>query len=199
MGKKGRRESDLQTASEGVGPLLQRDYWAVLRECPHSPYEIKSMLSEEFFVFPPEELVVFRRSDGSKEPLDVGDKLDVFIRMQKPVAVRVIHQNAASITLGTVKGHPEAGRITFGSYRNERRDIIFHIRSRARQGSLLEYLGFNTAGDPMQTNTWTGYIDQLAHMLGEGVIGPIHAEQQKVEQDEEDETMDTPTYIARGD
>lgn len=199
MSKKGKRKSDLQTASEGAGPLLQRDYWAVLKASAYSPYEIASALREKFFIFPPKELVVFRRSDNKQKPLQVGDKLDVMIRMKKPVAVRVIHLNATSITLGTVKNHPEAGRITFGSYRNSRRDVIFHIRSRARQGSVLDYAEFNMIGDAMQTNTWTDYINRLAHMLGEGIIGSIHAEKQEVEPREEDETMNAPTFITQGD
>ncbi|HEX6982545.1 MAG TPA: hypothetical protein VF181_07270 [Balneolaceae bacterium] len=199
MGKKGKIKNDLQSASEGVGPLLQRDYWAVLRATPYSPHEVISILREDFFIFPPEELVVFRRSDNKQKSLQVGDKLDVMIRMKKPVAVRVIHLSPASITLGTVKKHPEAGRITFGSYRNKQQDVIFHIRSRARQGSALDYAEFNMIGDAMQTTTWTDYINRLAHMIGEGIIDSIHVEKQEVEQREEDETMDAPTFIAEGD
>ena len=31
------------------------------------------------------------------------------------------------ITLGTLEGHPEAGRITFGAYRNERGDVVGNV------------------------------------------------------------------------
>jgi hypothetical protein len=113
--------------------------------------------------------------------------------------VRVIHIGDSSLTLGTTEGHPEAGRITFGAYRNEQGDVIFHIRSRARAASLMDYAGYLVGGDPMQTNTWTEYIDHLAHVLAEGVIGPIHVEEQKVAQREGDDAMDRPTFIARGD
>ncbi len=192
-------QQTLQPPSDGVGPLWQRDYWAVLRQCTLSPHEIMEQVRKQFFDFPPEELVVFHSQDEAGHRLEVGDVLEVVIRMKDPVGVRVIHHNACSITLGTLQGHPEAGRITFGAYRNARGDVIFHIRSRARAGSLMDYAGYLVGGDPMQTNTWTGYIDALAHLVAEGVVGSIHVEQQKVDPEEDDATMDAPTFIAQGD
>lgn len=192
--------SDLQTAADGVGPLLQRDYWAVVRGCPHSPQEVVDRVRNQFTEFPPEELVVFRRlQDDESRPLDVGDELEVTIRMLDPVEVRVTHINENSITLATAEGHPEAGRITFGAYRNEQDDVIFHIRSRTRPASSTDYAGFLVTGDPMQTNTWTEYIDYLAHKMGEGVVGTIYVEEEEMPEEKDDEALDTPTFIARGD
>jgi hypothetical protein len=187
---------ELQPASEGVGPLLQRDYWAVLKDCELSPRELMDMVCLKFCDFPPEDLVQFTPPDKDG-PLDVGDQLSIGIRMMSKVAVRVIHKNDLSLTLGTLKGHPEAGRITFGAYPNDRGDVIFHIRSRARAGSLVDYAGYLFTGDPMQTNTWTDYIDYLAHLVADGVHGCIHADQQEVELEDEDEAMNCPTYTAR--
>ncbi len=199
MDRKGQSKNELQTASEGVGSLLQRDYWAVLKACSYSPPELAMLIREKFTAFPPEKLVVFQRRGGKQGPLEAGDELHVNIRMESQTAVRVIHVGAASITLGTAKQHPEAGRITFGAYCNKRDDVIFHIRSRARSNSLTDYTGFMTMGDPMQLNTWTGYIDRLAHMVADGVIGTIHVEEQEVKQKRDDEAMDAPTFIARED
>jgi hypothetical protein len=187
---------ELQPASEGVGPLLQRDYWAVLKDSKFSPRELMDMVCRKFCDFPPKDLVQFTPPDKDG-PLDVGDQLGIGIRMMSRVAVRVIHKNDLSLTLGTLKGHPEAGRITFGAYPNDRGDVIFHIRSRARAGSLVDYAGYLFTGDPMQTNTWTDYIDYLAHLVAHGVHGCIHVEQQEVELEDEDEAMNCPTYIAR--
>lgn len=199
MAEQEQESVELQPASEGVGPLLQRDYWAVLQGCSHSPQEVIEKVREQFVDFPPEDLVVFRCLSDTGRSLDVGDELEVTIRAMKPVGVRVIHLNDNSITLGTSKGHPEAGRITFGAYRNEHQDVIFHIRSRARAATRLDYAGFLVSGDPMQTNTWTEYIDCLAHLVADGVLDAIHVEEKKVEPEEADETMDAPTFIARGD
>jgi hypothetical protein len=188
----------LNPASKGAGPLLQRDYWAVLCDCPLSPPEVARVVRERFADFPPEQFVVFRRVGDAAGPLEVGDELEVEIRMSGTAGVRVVHVDANSITLGTAVGHPEAGRITFGAYRNDRGDVLFHIRSRARSSSSTRYAGFLTAGEPMQTNTWTDFIDRLAHNVAEGVIGAIEVETHEIA-DEDDDALDTPTFIARGD
>lgn len=193
-------EHKLQRALEGVGPLLQRDYWAVLKTCPHSPSDLTAVLREQFVTFPPEELVTFRKLNRDHALLQVGDEMEVTIRMMNPVKVQVICVDSCSITLATEKKHPEAGRITFGCYRNrEHNDVIFHIRSRACAGSLLDYAGFMTIGDSMQVNTWTGFIDNFAHRVGDGTVGAIHVEENKVKRTEKDDAMDSPTFIARGD
>ena len=188
----------LNQASEGAGPLLQRDYWAVIRECHLPCSKVALLVREQFVDFPPKPLVSFRRQGEAEGPLEVGDELEVTIRMAGTTAVRVIHVNANSVTLSTMEGHPEAGRITFGAYPNERGDVIFHIRSRARSSSPTHYAGFLTGGEPMQTNTWTDFVDRLAHTVGEGVIGFIRAEEQKVE-DEGSDAQHAPTFIAKGD
>jgi hypothetical protein len=191
-------EKPLCPASEGAGPLLQRDYWAVLGACRLTAPEVAAFVRERFVEFPPEELVVFTRPGGDEGPLQVGDVLAVDIRRVCDTAVRVVHADDHSVTLGTVEGHPEAGRITFGAYPNARGDVVFHIRSRARAGSRKHFLGWRTAGEPMQTNTWTDFIDRLAHAVGEGVVGAIHAETREVDDEEADRAMDAPTFSARG-
>lgn len=188
---------DVVPAAEGVGPLLQRDYWAVLDACPLAPSEVAGVVRERFLDFPPDDLVVFRRASGDG-PLNVGDKLDVDIRMAGTTAVRVLHLDDQSITLATAEGHPEAGRITFGAYRNGRDDVIFHIRSRARSSTSTHYAGFLALGEAMQTKTWTDFIDRLAHSLADGVIGSIYVETSEVEDDETDDA-DAPTFTATGD
>ncbi|HUE95701.1 MAG TPA: hypothetical protein VMN39_03530, partial [Longimicrobiaceae bacterium] len=78
--------------------------------------------------------------------------------------------------------------------------VIFHIRSRARSSSGANYLGLLTAGDPMQTNTWTDFIDRLAHTVGDGILGKIHAETKEIEDEPEDPaTVCSPTFQAVGE
>lgn len=190
---------DLNPATAGAGPMLQRDYWAVIRGCTCGPAEVSELVRTRFKDFPPQELVVFTREGDQAGPLQVGDRLGVKITGAPDTAVCVIHADDFSLTLGTVAGHPEAGRITFGAYPNSRGDVIFHIRSRARASSPLHLTGFVAAGEPMQTNTWTDFVDRLAHTVGEGVIGPIHADTREVEPERADEAMDAPTFIARAE
>ena len=113
-------------------------------------------------------------------------------------AVRVVHEDENSITLATLEGHPEAGRITFGSYRNQAGGLLFHIRSRARAANRTRYLGFLAMGDAMQTNTWTDFINAVAAFAGAGVEGEIQVTTSEMA-DEPPEATTAPTFLARGD
>lgn len=110
-----------------------------------------------------------------------------------------MHRDSNSFTLATVIGHPEAGRITFGSYRNSRGDVIFHIRSRARSGTRMQRAGFLTLGEAMQTNCWTDFISNVAATVGNGVQGWVHAETIRLKRDETDDEVRGPTFVAQSD
>jgi hypothetical protein len=183
---------------EGYGPLLQRDYWAIIREAKLGPSQIAELVMNRFWHFAPEELAAFRRIDGKQSALCAGDVLEVRIHLAGTFHVRVLHNNLNSVTLRTLEGHPECGRITFGAYRNDYGDVVFHIRSRARTSSGRNYAGFIAIGEAMQTNTWTEFVNRVALAAGKGVIGYIHAESQEI-RDEPEEALDGPTFIAEGD
>ena len=191
----------IQPVSAGVGPLLQRDYWAVIAHCSCRPSQMMELVCARFLELPPPAIVVFERCDGDGE-LEVGDELDISIRLRGSARVRVVHRDACSITLATLAGHPEAGRITFGAYRNDSDQVLFHIRSRARASTRANYLGFLFGGDPMQTATWTDFVANVARTCGAGVESVVHAGTTIVEPDSlepGDETMDLPTFVARAD
>lgn len=198
----------LVPAAAGYGPLLQRDYWAVISRCRFRPSGLMALVARRFREFAPSELCLFRRADGSERSLHVGDVLDIDIRLSGHCQVRVLHRDRASLTLGTLQGHPEAGRITFGAYRNELGDVIFHIRSRARSSSGPLYAGFVALGEAMQTNTWTEFVNRVAVTAGDGVVSVVHAETCEIA----DETkggrgtaagggsiLTGPTFLAQGD
>ena len=206
----------LQAAQDGQGPLLQRDYWAVIAGCHVRPSEIIEDIGRRFCEYAPPDLVVFERAgqenngaaghgaggDGSgSRALQVGDELAVRIRMAGEYRVRVVCRQPQSLTLATLAGHPEAGRITFGAYRNQRGEVIFHIRSRARSGSQAHYLGYLVAGEPMQMNTWTDFIKTVALTFGTGPAGAVHAQTRTLPEDEHDDeqALCSPTFLAEGD
>ena len=190
-------EADLAPPDAGTGRLLLRDYWAIINACTTGPRDVARLVQQKFWEFAPPELVEFVRCDGTTEPLEVGDEMDVSIRMAGTFQVRILHQDSNSITIGTVKGHPEAGRITFGAYRNPRGDVIFHIRSIARSGSWLHLVGFKALGEAMQTQTWADFINKVAAVCGGGVLGEIHADTRKIDEDPGD--FCDPTFVAEGD
>jgi hypothetical protein len=192
--------SQLLPASDGFGPLLQRDYWAVIRNCRLRPSEVVRLVLQRFREFAPAELCEFHRSDRSERELEVGAELDIHVRLAGNCRVRVLHLDSNSFTLGTLAGHPEAGRITFGCYRNDRGDVVFQIRSRARSSSAANYAGFIALGEAMQTGTWTDFVDRVAATTGEGVLAQVHAETRVLsgETARSEELSMLPTFIAQG-
>ena len=189
-------DDELLPATQGAGPLLQRDYWAVLDDCPLKPSELMAYIKSHFCELPPAALVHFDASNG----LDPNAELHVRIKPVQQCRVRVTHCDAQSLTLGTLAGHPEAGRITFGAYRNPDGDVILHIRSRARSSTTAKRLGFLAIGDAMQTNTWTDFINNTAAGIGVRIRDAIVADTQRVdEMPEDDQPLDTPTFRAVGD
>ena len=191
-------QNDLQLAEAGAGALLQRDYWAVIDACSQAPRAIMADLRRRFCEFAPPELVQFTRSRKNDAPLDVGDELEVSIRMAAECRVRLVCRSERSFTLATLSGHPEAGRITFGAYRHDSGAVIFHIRSRSRSGSVVYSAGFFAIGEAMQTNTWAEFVANVAQTYGIGVLGELHVDTQCVDATAEDGHACNPTFDARG-
>ena len=160
-----------------------------------SAVELMASVKQHFCELPPAALVGFDAPDGVSR----GARLDIVIVPAQHCAVRVIHESPQSLTLGTLDGHPEAGRITFGAYRNPAGDVIFHIRSRARSTTAMKRIGFLASGEAMQTNTWTDFIRNVAALAGASIAGAIHADTAAAEEaPEDDEPLRAPTFLAVG-
>jgi len=187
--------ADLRPAAHGVGPLLQRDYWATFADCFLTPTELMTHVKSKFCTLPPGALVSFTAPEG----LALDAELAVVITPGQRCAVRVRHEDGQSVTLATLAGHPEAGRITFGAYPNPSGEVIFHIRSRARSGTAVQRIGFMAIGDAMQTNTWADFIRNTAASVNARIAGIIHAETQAVDETpEDDDPLRHPTFVAVG-
>lgn len=191
--------ANLLGARAGVGPLLQRDYWALIDGCRLRPSEVVDFVARRFPELAPDELAQFSREPGTEAVPRLGEELSVRIAGAGTFRVRLVHRDLQSFTFGTLTGHPEAGRITFGAYRNPYGDVIFHIRSIARSSSRTRLLGFRLAGEPMQTTTWTDFVDRVALATGTGVIGFVHAETRRLDDDACEDDACEPTYLARGE
>lgn len=189
---------DVGSVQRGSGPLLQRDYWAVIDGCDRSPSDVGALLAARFCELAPPELARFEPIGDVRRPLEVGDELRVTIRLAGTFGIRVTHRDACSLTFATLEGHPEIGRITFGAYRNDEGQVVFHIRSRARSSSRLRYAAWLLLGDAMQVNTWTLFVDRVASTIGTGVVGSIGEESKPIPEEALGPT-DEPTYIAQGD
>jgi hypothetical protein len=187
---------ELLPATRGAGPLLQRDYWAVLTDCALTPSAVMDLVKAHFCALPPDSLVRFDAPDG----MGAGALIDIVIKPGQHCGVQVVHEDRQSVTFATVDGHPEAGRITFGAYRNQTGEVIFHIRSRARSATVAKRLGFLAIGEAMQTNTWADFIRNAAALVEASIGGVIHAETTEVgDTPDDDEPLRLPTFVATGE
>jgi len=182
-------------ASEGSGPLLERDYSAVIEKSRFTPEQVGALLREKFEAFAPPETASFQKAGGQRAPLAVGDALEIRIALMGKCEVRVVHTDDRSLTLRTVKGHPEAGRITFGADSDDGGRLLFHILSRTRASGLVNYLGFLVVGKQMQSRCWIRFIDRLAGECGGRIAGRIRVRTLKVDEGLEDRPgHDGPTF-----
>ncbi|WP_165251487.1 DUF1990 family protein [Paludisphaera soli] len=172
---------DVVHAAAGSGPLLQRDYVATLESGPCSPEDLARLVRERFVEFGPRETAAFERPGGGEGPLQVGDEMAIRIGGLMPCRVRVAQADDLCLTLRTMCGHPEAGRISFKAGRDDEGRLTFHIRSRARSGGLLHYLGFLVLGRTMQARCWIRFLGRLAEACGGGLAGPVRVATTRVE------------------
>ena len=168
---------DVIYAGDGRGPLLKRHYWGLIGDTDATPEDVAKLVREQFPRFAPPETAIFRREDGPDgKPLELGDELNIQIALVGECRVRVVHCDARSLTLRTLKGHPEAGRITFGADRDEQGVLRFRILSRTRASSWVNYAGYLMLGKQMQSKTWIRFVDEVAKAAGGAVIHAVHVE-----------------------
>jgi hypothetical protein len=184
-------------ANEGTGPLLERDYTAVVEGTGVTPEALVKAVRERFERFAPTETACFRRSDREPGPLDVGDEMDIKIALLGDCRVRVVHVDEHGVTLRTLKGHPEAGRITFAGFRDEKGRPVFRIRSRTRASGVTSYLGYMLLGKQMQSRCWIRFIDRVVADSGGRIAGGrIQVRTRKVGEEAADcrGACDAPTF-----
>jgi Domain of unknown function (DUF1990) len=187
---------EIVCAVHGCGPLLERDYFAAIEGASCTPEQVGAMIRDRFEEFAPPETAVFRRAGADKVPLEVDDELEIRIALLGHCRVRIVHADARSLTMRTLKGHPEAGRITFGASRDAEGRLTFRILSRTRASGLTNYLGFLLMGKQMQARCWIRFIDRVAEDCGGRIVGRIRVRTRKDAEDPADRgERDTPTFV----
>jgi hypothetical protein len=176
---------DAVCAADGTGPLLKRDYFADIEGASCTPEEVATMIRSQFERFAPPETAVFERTEDHPR-LELGDELEIRIALRGPCRVRVIHFDDQSLTLRTLSGHPEAGRITFGAGRDDRGRLTFRIGSRTRASGLFNYLGYLLIGKQLQARCWIRFIDRVAEACGGRIAGRIRVRTERIEEEPAD-------------
>jgi hypothetical protein len=194
--RKSREEKrPVQPAPHGVGPLLQRDYVGVIAGSRLTPEEILWQIRMDFPRFSPKLLADFSRTDEQESPLELGDTMHIFLPGTGHCAVVVAHLEPRSLTLRTLKGHIEAGMITFGADYDEAARIMFRIRSRARIDQPVRFMGYWMGGMRMQTTIWATYVRRVAEASGGRLLGGVHCSTDRTEERPVDRAVvDHPTF-----
>jgi hypothetical protein len=183
-------------ATDGRGPLLERDYLAVIGGASCEPEDAARLIRGQFEQFAPPETARFERTDGHA-CLEVGDELAIRVALRGECRVRVIHCDARGLTLRTLRGHPEAGRITFGADRDGDGRLTVRIRSRTRASCWSNYLGFLLLGKQLQSRCWIRFLDRVAETCGGRVHGRVRVNTRRVEPEPGDgPDRDEPTFRA---
>lgn len=175
------QELEEQVATDGAGPLLQRDYWAGIPHSQLAPEEIITLLSQQFPRFAPELIASF--AFVQLPPLKAGDAMHIHIRGYGDCHVRVLLVEPRSITLITLEDHYEAGRITFGAWQDESGQTVFKIRSRARVRSKRHLLSFLSGGHVFQKQLWVLFVQNVAQACNEGLEVDVHEATEEVRAD----------------
>jgi hypothetical protein len=195
-GKSEEERQPVLHAPEGAGPLFQRDYVLTVEGSRLSPAEVIRLLAEDFARFSPEELAEFSRPE---HPLAAGDTLRVDIRGAGLCGVTITRLDEGALTMRTLEGHPEAGRITFGAECTEDGRLILRIRSRARASSPARWLGWEVAGKHLQSLIWIRFLERLAEATGGRPLGDIIMEMEEVPETAADRgDSEEPTFVLGG-
>ena len=166
-----------------------------------SPERVMEMVLTDFPLFSPEELASFARCTGdTTQPIRPGEELEVNIKGTGCHRVVAVDITPRSLTLRTVEGHPEAGRITFGADYDEYRRLVFRIRSRARSRSVPLLVGFLLMGKRAQERIWTRFVENVARGTGGRIRGQVATSTTPVDETAADrEAVDAPTFDAAKD
>ena len=192
-------QHEVQTADEGRGPLFQRDYVGIIEGSHWLPERVMEMVRTDFPLFSPEAFSSFCRCGDPSQPIQVGEEMEVNIKGTGCHQVVAVCVEPRSLTLRTIEGHPEAGRITFGCYHDEQGRLVFRIRSRARISNLVRLAGYYLMGRGGQTKIWTHFIERVAEGAGGRILGEIEVTTNHVEEMPADRgELDTPTFAVPG-
>jgi hypothetical protein len=175
------RSLPVQPASKGVGPLMTRTYAERLTGV--SADALFNDLAKSFPKYADPSLAHFYKLDEGA--LKVGDRMyirgyismpaDQFVPDDVQMGVRVksivTQGKTKSLTLETLKGHFEAGTITFSVTDLGKGQVKLQVQSDARFGGLVSLAAFPVASKKMQEAIWMSFLSRVAKIQGATVVG----------------------------
>lgn len=175
----------IQTAADGVGPLVHRIYRTSIVGTVLTPERLMKRLKQDLDRVAPSEFASFQKT-GGEGPLALGD--EYVVRMPGPWdgPVRVIGETPTSFRLATLAGHLEAGQIEFRA-RAGHRSLSFEIESWARSGDRFSdalYSHLRLAKE-VQLHMWVSVVGKVADLAEGRTEGGVTVTTRRVERSEE--------------
>jgi hypothetical protein len=156
-----------QVPASGVGTLYHRDY-RVTFETDASAESIILAMTLDLNRFTNPVLALFRKSRGETDEFRVGDRYDILITGPWDGPVEVVDTRPGQFTFITLKGHLEAGFITFEAAERGNGRVEFAIRSWATCSTRLVWFSYAVLGlsKYMQTQMWRFFCLRVAQEFG---------------------------------
>jgi len=157
----------IQRVGHGAGPMFRRRYTAVIADSELSPEGLMERLTADLDRAAPTEFATFKKLEGEKGNLQVGD--EYVVRMPGPWdgPVRVVERTPTAFRLATLEGHLEAGQIRFSAETDNGR-LVFGIDSWARSGDRLSNLLYHhlRMSKEIQLHMWTSFLEGVIELSG---------------------------------
>lgn len=168
-------DDDLQRDRDGVGALFHRQFLVDIVGARLAPEELMAAVVGDFKRFVPWEVVGIRRPENEAHALRVGEDFVVELPGPWDGPVRVVHADATSLRLATLRGHLEAGQVQFHA-RSDGALLEFRIDAWARPHTWLVnmlYAHLRLAKE-IQLNMWVRFCRMAAVTAGGRAADGIH-------------------------
>ncbi|GAA1005227.1 DUF1990 domain-containing protein [Streptomyces sp. LB8] len=165
----------LQQPEDGCGPLYHRLFRVNIAGADLEADRLITWVCRDFKHFVPTEVVDIHTGELRDHGLDVGDELLVEMPGPWNGPVRVVHRDAHSLRLATLRGHMEAGQVQFHA-RQEGDLLVFEIELWACPGSRLVHLLYShlRLAKEIQLNMWVRFCLAAVKTSGGRLVGGVH-------------------------
>ncbi|MEV8565155.1 hypothetical protein AB0436_06140 [Streptomyces sp. NPDC051322] len=157
----------VQRLMDGSGRLLHRRFMVRIEGARMEPEMLMERIARDFNRAAPFGAAVFHKTVGPDASARPGDEYRVQMPGPWDGPVRVVHRDAVSLRLATLRGHLEAGQIEFRATA-EGEFLCFQVEAWARAGDRFAELlyGRLRISKEIQFNMWVHFCLQAAAIAG---------------------------------
>jgi hypothetical protein len=173
--------AELQQPEHGSGPLFHRRYTGAIAGADTTASDLIARVGGDPNVVSPSRLARFKKTQGEKGRLAVGDEF--VVRMPGPWdgPIRVLETTGTSFRFGTLDRHLEAGQIEWRAA-DEPDGLHFAIESWSRGGDKASALLHDRLrmAKEVQLYMWTSIIERVARNVHGRLINGVTARTRRV-------------------